>query len=115
MSYGDWIGNWWDYNVDIGAEERPRDNFSLERCNLDQEQNDPVHYLPDNLSEEPRNCTVPAGKAILDPLVTGSCWDDDTDPKLKTEQGLRDCSKEGQEFGTVRATLDGRQLQNLEQ
>lgn len=116
MSYGDWIGNWWDYNVDIGAEEHPRDNFSPERCNLDQEQNDPVYYLPDNLSgEEQRNCTVPAGKAILAPLITGSCWDDDTDPKLKTEQGLRDCSREGQEFGTVSATLDGRQLQNLEQ
>ncbi len=72
--------------------------------------------LPDNLSgEEQRNCTVPAGKATLAPLITGSCWDDNTDPKLKTEEGLRECSKEGQEFGVVSATLDGRQLQNLDQ
>jgi len=28
---------------------------------------------------------------------------------------LRECSREGQEFGVVSATLDGRQLQNLEQ
>jgi len=114
--YADWIAKWWDYNVDIGAEVHPRDNFSPERCNLDQDHNDPVYYLPDNLSgEEQRNCTVPAGKAILAPLITGSCWDDNTDPILQTEEGLRECSKEGQEFGVVSATLDGRQLQNLEQ
>lgn len=35
-----------------------------------------------------------------------SLTDDNTDPKLKTEEGLRECSKEA---------LDGRQLQNLEQ
>ena len=116
MPYEDWIAKWWDYNVDIGAEEHPRDNFSPERCNLDQGQNDTVYYLPDNLSgEEQRNCTVPVGKAILAPLITGSCWDDDTDAKLKTEEGLRECSREGQEFGVVSATLDGRPLQNLEQ
>ncbi len=37
----------------------------------------------------------------------------DIDPKLKMEAGLRECSR-GQEFGVVSATLDGRQLQNLE-
>jgi hypothetical protein len=114
--YKNWIAKWWDYNVDISAEEHPRDNFSPERCNLDQQQVDSVYYLPDNLSgEEQRNCSIPSGKAVLAPLITGSCWDDDTDPKLKTEEGLRECSREGQEFGVVSATLDGRQLQNLEQ
>lgn len=115
IPYKDWIAKWWDYNVGISAEEHPRDNFSPERCNLDQKQGDSVYYLPDNLGgEEERNCSVPAGKAILAPLISGSCWDDDTDPKLKTEAGLRECSREGQEFGVVSATLDGRQLQNLE-
>jgi hypothetical protein len=116
IPYEDWPANWWSYNVKFSAEEHPRDNFSPERCNLDQEQSDPVYYLPDNLSgEEERRCTVPVGKAILGPQITGSCWDDDTDPKLKTEAGLRECSREGQEFGVVRATLDGRELQGLEQ
>ena len=109
VPYKDWVAKWWDYNVDISAEEHPRDNFSQERCNLDQNQSDPVYYLPDNLGgEEIRTCTVPAGMAILAPLITGSCWDDDTDPKLKTEAGLRGCSREGQEFSAIRATLDGR-------
>ncbi len=116
IPYKDWIAKWWDYNVGINAEEHPREHFTPERCNLDQKQADSVYYLPDNLGgEEQRNCTVQAGKAILAPLITGSCWDDNTDPKLKTEEGLRECSREGQEFGVVSATLDGRQLQNLEQ
>jgi hypothetical protein len=116
VPYKDWIAKWWDYNVDIGAEVHPRDNFSPERCNLDQKQVDPVYYLPDNLSgEEQRNCSVPAGKAILAPLLTMSCWDDNTDPNLKTEQGLQECSREGNEYGVVSATLDGRKILNVEQ
>jgi hypothetical protein len=116
IPYKEWAAKWWNHNVKFGAEEHPRDNFSSERCNLDQKQSDPVYYLPDNLSgEEERACTVPAGKAILAPQITGSCWDDNTDPRLKTEAGLRECSKEGQELGTVTATLDGRELQGLEQ
>jgi hypothetical protein len=116
VPYKEWVAKWWDNNVKLGAEEHPRDNFTPERCNLDQKQGDPVYYLPDNLSgEKERACVVPAGKAILAPQITGSCWDDNTDPRLKTEAGLRECSKEGQEFGTVAATLDGRELQGLEQ
>lgn len=116
IPYKEWAAKWWNYNVKFGAEEHPRDHFSPERCNLDQEQSDPVYYLPDNLGgEEVRACTVPAGKAILAPQITGSCWDDNTDPRLKTEAGLRGCSREGQELGVVTATLDGRELQGLEQ
>jgi hypothetical protein len=116
IPYNDWIAKWWDYNVDISAEEHPRDHFSPDRCNLDQKLGDPVYYLPDNLvGEQIRNCSIPAGKAILAPLITGSCWDDGTDPKLKTDAGLRECSREGQEFGVVSATLDGRKLQDLDQ
>jgi hypothetical protein len=116
VPYKEWVAKWWDHNVKFGAEEHPRDNFSPELCNLDQKKSDPVYYLPDNLSgEKERACIVPAGKAVLAPQITGSCWDDNTDPRLKTEAGLRECSKEGQEFGTVTATLNGRELQGLEQ
>lgn len=116
IPYSEWIAKWWGYNVGISPVEHPRDHFSPERCNLDQKQDDPIYYLPDNLSgEEERRCSIPAGMAILAPLITGTCWDDDTDPELKTETGLRDCSKEGQEFGIVSATLDRRELLDLEQ
>ena len=116
IQYKEWTAKWWNHNVKFGPEEHPRDHFSPERCNLDQEQADPVYYLADNLGgEEDRACTVPAGKAILAPQITGSCWDDNTDPRLKTEAGLRECSREGQELGVVTATLDGRELQSLEQ
>jgi hypothetical protein len=116
MAYKDWIANWWKNNASFKAAEHPRDHFSPERCNLDQKQRDPVYYLPDNLAgDQVRNCSVPSGKAILAPLITGSCWDDGTDPKLKTQAGLLECSKEGQQYGVVSATLDGRKLQNLGQ
>ena len=105
--YDEWIANWWNYNVQIDAEKHPRDNFSPELCNLDQSQEDAVLYLPDNLSgEEIRSCTLPAEKAILAPQITGSCW---------AEPNLLECAREGNEFGVVSATIDGVELQNLEQ
>jgi hypothetical protein len=116
VAYKDWIAKWWLDNAGISAGVHPRDHFSPERCDLDQKQRDPVYYVADNLGgDQIRNCSVPAGKAILAPLITGSCWDDGTDPKLKTHAGLLECSKEGQEYGVVSATLDGRKLQNLGQ
>ena len=52
IPYKEWAAKWWNHNVKFGAEEHPRDHFSPERCNLDQQQSDPVYYLPDNLGGE---------------------------------------------------------------
>jgi hypothetical protein len=64
--------------------------------------------------KEERSCTVPAGKAILLPTLSGSCWDDNTDPSLKTDEGLTHCAMAGNEYGVISATFDGRKLQNLD-
>ena len=66
---------------------------------------------------ERKNGAAPyqAGKAILLPILSGSCWDDNTDPSLKTNAGLLHCASAGNEHGLISANLDGRNLQNLEQ
>ena len=56
---------------------------------------------------------IPQGKAILVPLLTGFCDDDNTDPAIKTEEGLRKCAMAGNEYGVISAKLDGVDLQNL--
>jgi hypothetical protein len=48
------------------------------------------------------------------PVLSGSCWDDNTDPTIKTEQGLTHCAMAGNEYGVIGATIDGRKVQNLD-
>lgn len=114
VSYGDWIARWWQWNFGIPPAEHPRDHFTPQRCTIDQ--NGSVWYLPDILSgKEERTCTIPHGKAILVPLLTGICDDDNTDPNLKTDEGLRNCAMQGNEYGVLSASLDGSPLQDLNQ
>jgi hypothetical protein len=113
-AYKDWISKWWQWNAGIPASSHPRDNYTPQKCTINQA--GPIWFLPDILSgKEERTCTIPTGKAILVPLLTGSCWDDNTDPKLKTDAGIRQCASEGDNYGVISANLDGTNLQNLQQ
>ena len=47
-------------------------------------------------------------------MLSGSCWDDNTDPSIKTDSGLLHCASAGNEFGVIGATLDGKKLENLD-
>jgi hypothetical protein len=53
---------------------------------------------------------MPAGKAILFPILSGEC---DYGTEKMTE--VRKCATEGNEFGVISATIDGVRLHNLEQ
>lgn len=113
-SYGDWITKWWQWNIGIPPSQHPREHFSPQTCTTNQ--TGPVWFLPDILTgKEDRNCTIPQGKAILVPLLTGFCDDDNTDPTVKTDEGLRKCAMAGDEYGVISAKLDGIDLQNLDQ
>jgi hypothetical protein len=91
ISYGDWLAKWNQWFIQIPKGVNPRENYTSERCATGQ--SGPVWFLTDILKgKEVRTCTIPAGKAILIPVLSGSCWDDNTDPSLKTEQGLTHCA-----------------------
>ena len=114
IPYGDWIAKWWQWNIGISPAEHPRDHFTPQRCAINQ--NGSVWFLPDILKgTEERTCTIPHEKSILVPLLTGFCDDDNTDPSLKTDEGLRNCAMQGNEYGVLSASLDGSKLQDLNQ
>ena len=70
--YGEWIAKWWNWTLSIPKGEHPRDDFTPEKCSANQ--GGPVWFLSDQLGgREERTCTIPAGKAILFPLLTGEC------------------------------------------
>ena len=113
ISYSEWIHRWWNWNQGTPASIYPRDNFTEQKCAFNQ--NGSVWFLSDILTgKEEKSCTITVGKAIIVPLLTGECHNDGTPPILNDDE-LRKCAREGDEFGVLAATLDGRDIQNLDQ
>jgi hypothetical protein len=111
VPYKDWVARWWQWNVDIPSLQHPRDHYTAEKCTVNQ--NGSVWFIPDILTgKEERPCTIPEGKAILVPLLTGEC--DSAESPSQSDADLRQCSTAGDEYGAISATLDGKKIENLD-
>lgn len=111
VPYKDWIERWWQWDVGIPTSQHPRDNYTGEKCTVNQKGS--VWFLPDILTgKEERTCTILEGKAILVPLLTGMC--DTSEPTSQSDADLRQCSTAGDEYGAISATLDGQKIENLD-
>ena len=112
ISYGDWQAKYWSWFIQIPADVHPREQYTSERCAT--AQSGPVWFLSDILvDKEERNCTIPEGKAILLPILNGICWDDKTDPIPMSDRDIIECAREGNEYGVISATIDGREIKEL--
>ena len=108
--YGEWIAKWWNWTMSIPKDQHPRDDYTPEKCTVNQ--NGPVWFLADQLGgREERTCTIPAGKAILIPLLTGECGYEVAE--VKNDDDMRKCATAGDEYGVVEATVDGVKLKDL--
>src|SRR5215831_535301 len=112
IPYQQWAQKWWQWSYSVPTAQHPRDNFTPAKCANGQ--HGPVWFLADSLSGTvQRTCTIPAGKSILAGVLTGEC--DSSDPTLHSDQDIRQCATEGDDYGVIGATLDGVRLQNLDQ
>lgn len=115
VPYQEWLKRWWQWNMGLPSAEHPRDHYTPSRCTMNQ--NGPVWFLADLLSgKEERTCSMPSGRAILVPLLTGNCDADGTTPNApasESDPSLIQCAKAGNEHGAISANLDGRELQKL--
>lgn len=111
VPYKDWIARWWQWDVGIPSLQHPRDQYTSEKCTVNQ--NGSVWFIPDILTgKEERTCTIPEGKAILVPLITGEC--DTSESPSQSDADSRQCSTAGDEYGAISATLDGQKIENLD-
>ena len=86
-------------------------DFTPEKCAANQ--GGPVWFLADQLGgREELTCSIPAGKAILIPLLNGKCGYDV--PEVKNDEDLCTCASAGNEYGAIEASVDGVKLKNLE-
>jgi hypothetical protein len=111
IPYKNWLAKWWQWTISIPASQHPRENYTDAKCASNQA--GPVWFLADQLGgREERTCTIPAGKAVLIPILTGECANNI--PGIKNDQDLRRCAMEGDEYGVIEATVDGVKIKDLE-
>ena len=114
-TYAEWTAQWWIWFISIPTGENPL-NYHIqndptgERCNI--AQGGPVWFLVGSGGGEvERECTIPAGRAILIPAINVQC-SYAMHQSLRTEDDLRACATRDQDLVTeTAATLNGSVLQ----
>src|SRR5215217_9093088 len=109
-TYADWTAEWWKWFISIPTGDNPINDPSGERCALGQK--GPVWFLVGSGGgKAERECTIPAGRAILIPAINVDCSYAE-DQSLRTEDDLRACATSDQDLVTeTAATLNGSVLQ----
>jgi hypothetical protein len=109
-TYAEWTAEWWKWFISIPAADNPINDPSGERCALGQQ--GPVWFLVGSGGgKAERECTIPAGRAILMPAINVECSYAE-DQSLRTEDDLRACAISDQDLVTMTAaTLNGSVLQ----
>ena len=111
LSYADWTAKWWQWVLQIPTENNPINDNTGKNCAINQ--NGPVWFLAGTGGgSADRTCTVPAGKAILFPVLTTECsYAEDT--TLTNPAALRVCAIGSNQGGAVKAEVDGITLTSL--
>jgi hypothetical protein len=111
LTYGDWTAKWWQWAYSLPTENNPLLDETGEDCAQAQNQTGPVWFLAGTApGSVERTCTIPAGKAILFPIINTM----DFRLASETEAELRASSKDTiDKVTTLEASIDGMPLQNL--
>jgi hypothetical protein len=109
-TYAEWTAEWWKWFISIPIGDNPINDPSGERCALGQQ--GPVWFVVGSGGgRAERECTIPAGRAILIPAIAVECSYAE-DQSLRTEDDLRACATSDQDLVTeTAATLNGSVLQ----
>jgi hypothetical protein len=111
LSYAEWTTKWWQWAYSIPTTNNPILDQTGKDCAQSQNQTGPVWFLAGTGGgSAERTCTIPAGKAILLPIVNSL--------NLRTagesNEELLTAVKERQDkVTTLEASIDGTPLQNL--
>ena len=111
LAYGEWTAKWWQWAHSIPTENNPMLDETGEDCAQAQNQTSPVWFLAGTSGGSvERTCTIPAGKAILFPVVNtvNIRAASETDEEL-----LAGAKNQVDLVTTLEASIDGVPLQDL--
>ncbi len=114
LTYGEWTVKWWQWAYSIPKDINPAYDDTGKNCA--QKQNGPVWFLAGTYGHAVnRKCNIPAGKAILFPILNSECSFAEF-PKLKTLSELRTCAKTIQDqVSSLKASVDGIPIPRLQE
>ena len=105
MDYGEWSAAWWQWAANVSDPGSPVSDSTGAYCDVNQ--SGPVWFLAGNTGgTSRRTCSVPAGKAILFPIINAECSTLEGDGS--TEPELAGCAKDLMDHVTrTSASIDG--------
>jgi hypothetical protein len=111
LNYGEWTAKWWQWAHSIPTERNPQLDDTGEDCAQAQNQTGPIWFLAGTSGGSvDRTCTIPAGKAILFPIVNTI----NIRAASETDEELLAVAKNmANSVTTLEASIDGVPLQNL--
>lgn len=113
LTYGEWSAKWWQWAMSIPAKDNPGVDETGEKCGIGQNDTNVWFLSGTGGGKVSRACTIPAGKAILFPVINVEC-DYVSDKSLKSESDLRQCAKNDQDKATnLKVTVDGFSIPDL--
>jgi hypothetical protein len=113
VSYAEWTAKWWQWMLSIPIQNNPVSYNTCKNCAINQ--SGPVWFLAGTLGGvAERNCSIPAGKAILFPILNyGATLADE--PTIKSEQELLSLAKREMDIiSNLEAIVDGVKLDSLQ-
>ena len=114
LTYGEWTAKWWQWGYSIPKNINPAYDDTGKNCA--QKQNGPIWFLAGTYGHAVnRKCDIPAGKAILFPILNSECSFAEF-PKLKSLSELRTCAKTIQDqVSSLKASVDGIPIPSLQE
>lgn len=106
LTYGEWTARWWQWALSIPEDKNPVTDETGAHCM--EGQSGDVWFLAGSFGGMvERACEIPAGKAILFPLMNSECSFAES-PDLTTESELRSCATSSNDGVTELMTnIDG--------
>lgn len=113
LTYADWTTMWWQWLLSKPLNTNPAGDTTGVRCSLGQ--SGPVWFLAGTLGgAAERSCTIPAGKAILFPILNAECSYTEY-PNLRTQSDLASCAKSiADTITNQHLRIDGVDVQGLQ-
>lgn len=114
LTYGEWSAKWWQWLLPIPKDINPTQDGSGINCAQGQNDQHVWFLAGTGGGAAQRTCTIPAGKAILFPVLNSECTYKDS-ATSKTPADLRKCAIAGNAGVTIlEATVDGRNIHGVE-
>jgi hypothetical protein len=118
IPFNQWIGKWWQWYVSVPKSESPNhpdypNHISKVDCAIRQDPSSPVFFLFTPLVDEAapnRTCDIPKDKAILLPIISGEADNGDPEQLDKSDQGMIQTAKGGNDYGAISIKLDDTML-----